>query len=104
MAVGARSVEDQQHRLVISGMDCAAGMKNPTSGDFTVMLNSITAAQAEHNFLYRTYEVQTSGNPYAHAILRGAVNKHGQSIPNYHYEDLTLLYNMYQERTLRILQ
>ncbi len=100
VAVGARSVENQQHRLVISGMDCAAGMKNPTSGDFTVMLNSIVAAQAEHNFLYRTYEVQTSGNPYSHAILRGAVNKHGQSIPNYHYEDLILLYYMYQEKEL----
>lgn len=101
VAVGARSVEDQQHRLVISGMDCAAGMKNPTSGDFTVMLNSIIAAQAEHNFLYRSYEVQTSGNPYAHAILRGAVNKHGQSIPNYHYEDLVLLHTMYQEKDLK---
>lgn len=100
VAVGARSVENQQHRLVVSGMDCVAGMKNPTSGDFNVMLNSIVAAQIKHDFLYRTYEVATSGNPYAHAIIRGAVNKHGQSIPNYHYEDLISLYNLYQERDL----
>jgi 3-deoxy-7-phosphoheptulonate synthase len=100
VAVGARSVEDQQHRLVISGMDCPAGMKNPTSGDFSVMLNSIVAAQGSHSFLYRSYEVETSGNKYSHAILRGAVNKHGQSIPNYHYEDLIRLYNMYMERNL----
>lgn len=100
VAVGARSVEDQQHRLTISGMDVPAGMKNPTSGDFSVMLNSVVAAQASHTFLYRTWEVQTSGNPLAHTILRGAVNKHGQSIPNYHYEDLNLLVSMYQERDL----
>ncbi len=101
VAIGARSVENQQHRLVASGMDCVAGMKNPTSGDFNVMLNSIVAAQKQHIFLYRGYEVQTSGNPYAHAIIRGAVNKHGQSIPNYHYEDLILLSNLYQERDLQ---
>lgn len=100
VAIGARSVEDQQHRLVASGMECAAGMKNPTSGDFTVMLNSIEAAQRGYSFLYRTYEVESTGNPYAHAILRGAVNKHGQSIPNYHYEDLMLLNNMYNQRNL----
>ncbi len=100
VAVGARSVEDQQHRLTISGMDCPAGMKNPTSGDFSVMLNSCVAAQASHTFLYRAYEVHTTGNPLAHAILRGAVNKHGQSIPNYHYEDLILLLEMYNEREL----
>ena len=100
VAVGARSVENQLHRLVASGMECAVGMKNPTSGDFNVMLNSIKAAQIEHDFLYRSFEVETSGNPYTHAILRGAVNKHGQSIPNYHYEDLILLYNLYQERDL----
>ena len=101
VAIGARSVEDQQHRLVTSGMECAAGMKNPTSGDFTVMLNSIEAAQRGYTFLYRTYEVETTGNPYAHAILRGAVNKHGSSLPNYHYEDLILLYNMYKERDVK---
>ncbi|WFR60017.1 3-deoxy-7-phosphoheptulonate synthase [Anaerocolumna sp. AGMB13025] len=100
VAVGARSVEDQQHRLTISGMDCPAGMKNPTSGDFSVMLNSCVAAQARHTFLYRAYEVHTTGNPLAHTILRGAVNKHGQSIPNYHYEDLVLLLDMYNQRDL----
>lgn len=101
VAVGARSVEDQQHRLTISGMDVPAGMKNPTSGDFSVMLNSVVAAQAKHTFLYRTWEVNTSGNELAHTILRGAVNKHGQSLPNYHYEDLNLLSSMYQERDLK---
>ncbi|MDI9488679.1 MAG: 3-deoxy-7-phosphoheptulonate synthase [Bacillota bacterium] len=101
VAVGARSVENQQHRLTISGMDVPAGMKNPTSGDFSVMLNSVVAAQASHTFLYRKWEVKTSGNPLAHTILRGAVNKHGQSIPNYHYEDLKRLYNMYEERNLK---
>ncbi|MDF2609604.1 MAG: hypothetical protein K0R92_1078 [Lachnospiraceae bacterium] len=100
VAVGARSVEDQQHRLTISGMDVPAGMKNPTSGDFSVMLNSCVAAQASHTFLYRAYEVRTTGNPLAHTILRGAVNKHGQSIPNYHYEDLQLLLKMYNQREL----
>lgn len=100
VAVGARSVEDQQHRLTISGMDCPAGMKNPTSGDFSVMLNSCVAAQASHTFLYRAYEARTTGNPLAHSILRGAVNKHGQSIPNYHYEDIVLLLEMYNERDL----
>ncbi len=100
VAVGARSVENQQHRLTISGIDVPAGMKNPTSGDFNVMLNSVVAAQKSHTFLYRTWEVTTSGNPLTHTILRGAVNKHGQSIPNYHYEDLILLASMYQERDL----
>ncbi len=100
VAVGARSVEDQQHRLTISGMDCPAGMKNPTSGDFSVMLNSCVAAQASHTFLYRSYEVHTTGNPLAHAILRGAVNKHGQCITNYHYEDLVRLLDMYNQRDL----
>jgi len=100
VAVGARSVENQQHRLTVSGMDIPAGMKNPTSGDLSVMLNSIVAAQASHTFLYRKWEVKTSGNPLAHAILRGAVNKHGQSIPNYHYEDLNLLASLYAEREL----
>lgn len=100
VAVGARSVEDQQHRLVASGMDIPCGMKNPTGGDYSVMLNSITAAQNSHIFLYRGWEVETSGNPYAHAILRGFVNKHGQAIPNYHYEDLKLLLEMYNAKNL----
>ena len=100
VAVGARSVEDQQHRLVASGMDIPCGMKNPTGGDYSVMLNSITAAQNSHIFLYRGWEVETTGNPYAHAILRGFVNKHGQAIPNYHYEDLKLLLEMYNAKNL----
>lgn len=101
VAVGARSVEDQQHRLTISGMDCPAGMKNPTSGDLSVMLNSCVAAQASHTFLFRADEVKTSGNPLTHSILRGAVNKHGQAIPNYHYEDLMNLFEMYNKRDLQ---
>lgn len=101
VAVGARSVENQQHRLAISGMDIPAGMKNPTSGDFSVMLNSVVASQKSHTFLYRKWEVNTSGNPLAHTILRGAVNKHGQAIPNYHYEDLMRLLQMYEERELK---
>ena len=100
VAIGARSVENQQHRLTASGMDIPAGMKNPTSGDFNVMLNSVVAAQKGHTFLYRGWEVVTSGNPLAHTILRGAVNKHGQSIPNYHYEDLIRLYNTYTSMEL----
>ena len=100
VAVGARSVENQQHRLVSSGIDVPVGMKNPTSGDYSVMLNSITAAQHPHTFLYRGWEVHSLGNPYAHAILRGYVNKHGQSHPNYHYEDVVLLHEMYAERAL----
>ena len=100
VAIGARSVEDQQHRLTVSGMDIPAGMKNPTSGDFSVMLNSVIAAQAKHTFLYNGWEVKTSGNELTHTILRGAVNKHGQNIPNYHYEDLIRLYEMYQELEL----
>lgn len=99
-AVGARSVENQQHRLVCSGIDIPAGMKNPTGGDLSVMLNSILAAQHSHTFIYRGWEVTSEGNPYAHAILRGYVNKHGESQPNYHYEDLISLYNMYKERNL----
>ncbi len=100
VAVGARSVEDQQHRLTISGIDVPAGMKNPTSGDLSVMLNSCIAAQKGHTFLYRGYEVKTDGNPLTHTILRGAVNKHGQSIPNYHYEDLERLLKMYNDYEL----
>ena len=98
VAVGARSVENQQHRLTASGMDVPVGMKNPTSGDYSVMLNSIIAATHPHTFIYSGWEVNTKGNPLAHAILRGSVNKHGQSIPNYHYEDLILLYDMYSEK------
>lgn len=101
VAVGARSVEDQQHRLTVSGMDVPAGMKNPTSGDFSVMLNSVTAAQGSHRFIYRSWEVETTGNPLAHTILRGAVNKHGEAIPNYHYEDLRLLWEKYQAKELK---
>lgn len=100
VAIGARSVENQQHRLVVSGMDIPAGMKNPTSGDFSVMLNSVVAAQIKQNFIYRNWEVETTGNPLAHTILRGAVNKHGNAIPNYHYEDLQLLLEKYNERDL----
>ena len=101
VAIGARSVEDQQHRMTVSGMDVPAGMKNPTSGDFSVMLNSCIAAQSSHTFLYRGHEVTTDGNPLAHTILRGAVNKHGEAIPNYHYEDLRLLWEKYQEKNLK---
>ena len=100
VAIGARSVEDQQHRLTVSGFDVPAGMKNPTSGDFSVMLNSVYAAQHAHSFIYRGYEVNTTGNPLAHTVLRGANNKHGQSIPNYHYEDLNRLIEMYGEMNL----
>ena len=100
VAIGARSVENQQHRLVSSGMTIPVGMKNPTSGDFSVMLNSITAAQHPHDFIYRGWEVSTTGNSLAHAILRGSVNKHGQAIPNYHYEDLIRLYDFYSDKNL----
>ena len=101
VAVGARSVENQQHRLVASGVDQPIGMKNPTSGDLTVMLNSITAAQHHHTFLYRNAEVHTTGNPLAHAILRGAVDAYGRTQPNYHYEDLSRLYEMYAAKNLK---
>ena len=101
VAIGARSVEDQQHRLSVSGMDVPAGMKNPTSGDLSVMLNSVMAAQNPHMFISRGWEVETTGNELAHTILRGATNKHGNSIPNYHYEDLNLLRKMYDERDLK---
>ncbi|MCI8836096.1 MAG: 3-deoxy-7-phosphoheptulonate synthase [Ruminococcus sp.] len=100
-AVGARSVENQQHRLTASGMDIPIGMKNPTSGDFSVMLNSVTAAQSSHRFLYRGMDVTTGGNDLAHVILRGGVDKYGTCIPNYHYEDLIRLLNMYQEMELK---
>ncbi|MDD5348543.1 MAG: 3-deoxy-7-phosphoheptulonate synthase [Candidatus Omnitrophica bacterium] len=100
VAVGARSVENQQHRLTCSGLDIPVGMKNPTSGDLNVMLNAVQAAQAPHVFIYRGSEVKTSGNPYAHCILRGAMNQHGQYIPNYHYEDMMRLADMYHKRGL----
>lgn len=95
VAVGARSVENQDHRLTASGMDIPCGMKNGTSGDYGVMLNAITAAQGSHTFIYRGWEVNSNGNELAHAILRGGVDKHGICHPNYHYEDLITLYNMY---------
>ena len=101
VAIGARSVEDQQHRLTVSGFDVPAGMKNPTSGDFSVMLNSVYAAQKKHSFIFRGQEVETTGNPLAHTVLRGAVNKYGRSLPNYHYEDLSLLLSLYAEREIK---
>ena len=100
VAVGARSVEDQQPRLTVSGFDVASGMKNPTSGDFSVMLNSVYAAQHPHHFVYRGYEVETTGNPLTHVVLRGAVSKHGNSTQNYHYEDLIRLCDMYAKMDL----
>ena len=100
VAIGARSVEDQQHRLTVSGFDVAAGMKNPTSGDLSVMMNSVYAAQHPHTFIYRAWEVKTSGNPLAHTILRGSVNHYGRNIPNYHYEDLARLNELYAETDL----
>ncbi len=101
VAVGARSVENQFHRLTASGLDVPVGMKNPTSGDLSVMLNSITAAQHPHVFIYRGWEVESKGNEYAHAILRGYVNKHGESQPNYHYEDLVFLAEYYAAHDLK---
>ena len=100
VAVGARSVENQQHRLTGSGMDVPVGMKNPTSGDYSVMMNSIIAARHAHTFIYNGWEVRSKGNPLSHAILRGSVNKHGQSLPNYHYEDLIRCYNAFCEKNL----
>ena len=100
VAIGARSVEDQQHRLTASGFDVPAGMKNPMSGDLSVMLNSVYAAQHPHSFIYRGWEVTTTGNSLTHTVLRGAVNKHGNNVPNYHYEDLNLLLEMYGKMDL----
>lgn len=100
VAIGARSVENQQHRLTVSGLDIACGMKNPTSGDYSVMLNSVYAAQHPHHFVHRGWEVSTTGNPLAHVVLRGAVNKRGANIPNYHYEDLVCLIDMYSKMNL----
>ncbi len=100
VAVGARSVENQQHRLTASGLLIPVGMKNPTGGDISVMMNAITAAQHKHTFLYRGWEVHSQGNPYAHAILRGFVDARGESHPNYHYEDLCRLAETYAESGL----
>ncbi len=101
VAVGARSVEDQKHRLTASGLNIPVGMKNPTSGDIAVMMNSIVAAQHAHTFIYGGWEAKSAGNPYAHAILRGYVDKRGVSMPNYHYEDLVHLCESYGERHLQ---
>ena len=100
VAVGARSVENQQHRLTSSGISVPVGMKNPTGGNLSVMMNSINAAQHSHTFIYRGWEATSTGNPYAHAILRGYTNKHGDSRPNYHYEDLVFLHHLYKEQGL----
>lgn len=100
VAIGARSVENQEHRLVSSGITVPVGMKNPTSGDLSVMMNAITAAHHSHEFIYRGWDVETTGNPLAHAILRGYVNKHGEAIPNYHYEDLAHLNELYNKSGL----
>ena len=97
VAVGARSVEDQQHRLTASGLDVPVGMKNPTSGDLSVMMNSVKAAQSSHTFIYRNWEVESTGNPFTHCILRGYVDNYGKTHPNYHYEDLMILAKMYGE-------
>ena len=101
VAVGARSVENQEHRLTSSGIAVPVGMKNPTSGDISVMLNSIMAAQHPHTFIYRGWEVDTTGNELAHAIFRGYVNRHGEPIPNYHFEELEHLYNAYATKGLQ---
>ncbi|MGE5892426.1 MAG: 3-deoxy-7-phosphoheptulonate synthase [bacterium] len=101
VAVGARSVENQLHRLTISGLDVPSGMKNPTSGDLEVMLNSVFAAQMPHIFVYNGWEVKTTGNPYAHCIVRGAVDQYGTNIPNFHYEDLMRLSEAYKKRNLQ---
>ena len=100
VAVGARSTENQEHRLVSSGIEVPVGMKNPPSGDLSVMLNSIVAAQSEQSFIYRGWDVKTTGNPLCHAILRGYVDNYGRSFPNYHYEDLVSLYDAYTKRNL----
>lgn len=100
VAIGARSVENQQHRLTSSGVRVPVGMKNPTGGDISVMMNAITAAQHKHTFIYRGWEVHSEGNPLAHAILRGSVDKYGQMMPNYHYEDLEHLCDAYAKTSL----
>ncbi len=100
VAIGARSVENQQHRLTASGLDIPVGMKNPTGGDVTVMMNAIRAAQISHNFIFRSYEIETKGNPYAHAIARGYVDPYGRNFPNYHFEDVKHLIELYEQRGL----
>ena len=100
VAVGARSVEDQQHRMTASGLDVPVGMKNPTGGNLSVMMNAIKAAQAGHTFIYRNWEVESKGNPLTHAILRGYIDSHGITHPNYHYEDLAHLYDLYAQSGL----
>jgi 3-deoxy-7-phosphoheptulonate synthase len=100
VAIGARSVENQQHRLTASGIEAPVGMKNPTGGDLTVMMNSVVAAQSSHTFLYRGWEVTSDGNPYAHTILRGYVDYAGKSVSNYHYEDLLRVNELYEKSTL----
>ena len=100
MAIGARSVEDQQHRMIASGVDVPVRMKNPTSGNYDVLLNAIVAAQSPQRMLYSGYEAETEGNPYAHAVLRGFVNEAGRNVPNYHYEDLCLLHDRYTKLNL----
>ena len=100
VAVGARSVENQEHRLVASGVDVPVGMKNPTGGDLGVMMNSIVAAQSSHTFLYRGWEVTSEGNPYSHAILRGYLDYAGKSVSNYHYEDLLRVKELYDKSNL----
>ncbi|MBR5260338.1 MAG: 3-deoxy-7-phosphoheptulonate synthase, partial [Eggerthellaceae bacterium] len=100
VAVGARSVENQQHRLTASGLDIPVGMKNPTGGDLTVMMNAIVAAQSSHTFLYRGWEVTSEGNPCAHAILRGFVDYAGRNVSNYHYEDLLRVEELYEKSNL----
>ena len=101
VAVGARSVENQQHRLTASGVNVPVGMKNPTSGDYSVMMNAILASQRAHTFIYRGWQVHSEGNPYTHAILRGSTNKHGNNVQNYHYEDLIRLCDKYDEKELK---
>ena len=100
VAVGARSVENQQHRLTASGLGIPVGMKNPTGGDLSVMMNAIIAAQCSHTYIYRGWEVKTGGNPYTHVILRGYVDKFGRNMPNYHYEDLQHVIELYGEKEL----
>ncbi len=100
VAIGARSVENQQHRLTASGIDVPVGMKNPTGGDLSVMMNSIVAAQSSHTFIYRGWEVTSEGNPYSHAILRGYVDYAGRSVSNYHYEDLLRVKELYEKSNL----